>query len=84
MLLLLFCFFNAFPFVYLYSSDGRVALHPSSVNSDEKQFISQWLVYHDKVIIILSIYNMRTGHVSRNKKTAAILKIENGARLYIA
>lgn len=30
-------------------SDGRVALHPSSVNSDEKHFISQWLVYHDKV-----------------------------------
>jgi len=30
-------------------SDGRVALHPSSVNSDEKKFISQWLVYHDKV-----------------------------------
>ncbi|KAJ7390027.1 mitochondrial large ribosomal subunit assembly [Desmophyllum pertusum] len=30
-------------------SDGRVALHPSSVNSDERQFISEWLVYHDKV-----------------------------------
>lgn len=30
-------------------SDGRVALHPSSVNSDERQFGSQWLVYHDKV-----------------------------------
>lgn len=30
-------------------SDGRVVLHPSSVNSDEKQFLSQWLVYHDKV-----------------------------------
>ncbi|XP_078378634.1 uncharacterized protein LOC144661700 [Oculina patagonica] len=30
-------------------SDGRVAFHPSSVNSDEKHFISQWLVYLDKV-----------------------------------
>lgn len=48
-----------FNFVYLCRSDGRVALHPSSVNSDEKKFISQWLVYHDKVIII-SIYIMHT------------------------
>ena len=47
---LFFCLFNASLFVYLCRSDGRVALHPSSVNSDEKQFISQWLVYHDKVI----------------------------------
>lgn len=30
-------------------TDGRVFLHPSSVNSDERQFLSQWLVYHDKV-----------------------------------
>ena len=57
-------------FVYVYRSDGRVALHPSSVNSDEKHFISQWLVYHDKVVRILSIYII--GHVSRNKKAAAI------------
>ena len=38
--------------VFLHRSDGRVAIHPSSVNSDEKQFASQWLVYHDKVIYI--------------------------------
>jgi len=73
--------FDASPFVYLCRSDGRVALHPSSVNSDEKQFISQWLVYHDKVIRILSIYIV--GHVSRNKNTAATPKILNCARLYI-
>lgn len=36
-------------FLLLCRSDGRVVLHPSSVNSDEKQFPSQWLVYHDKV-----------------------------------
>jgi len=53
-----------FNFVYPCRSDGRVALHPSSVNSDEKKFISQWLVYHDKVIRIISLYIMHTGHVS--------------------
>lgn len=64
------CLFDASSFVYVFRSDGRVALHPSSVNSDEKHFISQWLVYHDKVIRILSIFIIR--HISRNKKTAAI------------
>lgn len=53
-----------FDFVYHCRSDGRVALHPSSVNSDEKTFISQWLVYHDKVIII-SIYVINIRHAHR-------------------
>lgn len=30
-------------------TDARVLLHPSSVNSDEKQFSSQWLMYNDKM-----------------------------------
>ena len=68
--LLVLCLFDASSFIYRFRSDGRVALHPSSVNSDEKHFISQWLVYHEKVIRILSIHII--GHVSRNKNTAVI------------
>lgn len=40
-------------FSFYRRTDGRVFLHPSSVNSDERQFASQWLVYHDKVMRIV-------------------------------
>lgn len=30
-------------------TDGRVFLHPSSVNHEERKFASQWLTYHEKV-----------------------------------
>ena len=33
----------------LYSQDGRVFIHPSSVNS-EKNFPSNWFVYYEKVV----------------------------------
>jgi len=30
-------------------ADGKVAIHPKSVNSEEKYFSSQWLIYHEKM-----------------------------------
>lgn len=32
-----------------FRTDGRVFLHPSSVNHEERKFASQWLTYHEKV-----------------------------------
>lgn len=49
---------SIFLLIYFCRSDGRVALHPSSVNSDERQFMNQWLVYLDKVMTFLSICNL--------------------------
>ena len=47
MLLLLLLHFS-FPKLYT-KKDGKVSCHPKSVNSDEREFDSSYMVYHTKV-----------------------------------
>jgi ATP-dependent RNA helicase DHX57 len=35
---------------YFTQPDGRVFLHPSSLNFTENEWLSPWLVYHDKQV----------------------------------
>jgi hypothetical protein len=40
---------------YFTQPDGRVFLHPSSLNFTENEWLSPWLVYHDKQVSFLSL-----------------------------